>query len=96
MLIKHQVNTVSESLVCSVQIENAHKKSPRARLVSYGDKLYNLRDLIRTVPDGWSEERVQEYFEWSGAVIRNMRGANDKLEAALEQVLQTRGVTLYQ
>ncbi len=48
------------------------------------------------MPEGWSEERVQQYFEWSCSVIRNMRGANDKLEAALEQVLQTRGVSLYQ
>lgn len=79
-----------------LQIENASKKSPRARLVSYGDKLYNLRDLNKCTPEGWSEVRVQEYFDWSGSVLRNMLGANDKLEAALEQVLQTKGVTLYQ
>lgn len=71
------------------------KKSPQARLVSYADKLYNLRDLSHTTPEGWTEERVQEYFEWSGKVIRNMLGANDKLEVQLEKVLNSRGVTLY-
>lgn len=72
------------------------KKSPQARLVSYADKLYNLRDLTRTVPDSWEEDRVQEYFQWSGKVLRNMLGANDKLEAQLEKVLNSRDVTLYQ
>ena len=71
------------------------KKSPKARLVSYADKLYNLRDLQHSTPEGWEEERVQGYFEWSGKVIRNMLGANDKLEAQLEKVLNSRGVTLY-
>ena len=79
-----------------VQIENAVKKSPQARLVAYADKLYNLRDLTRTSPEKWDEERIQEYFEWSGKVLRNILGANDKLEAQLEKVLSTRGVTLYQ
>ena len=63
--------------------------------MSYADKLYNLRDLTHTTPEGWSEERVQDYFEWSGKVLRNMLGANDKLEAKLEIVLSNRGVSLY-
>jgi hypothetical protein len=69
--------------------------------VSYADKLYNLRyklDNLRnlTFPSPEEEEqRVQEYFQWSGKVLRNMLGANDKLEAELEKVLSSRGVTLY-
>ena len=83
-------------LICVLQqIENAVKKSPQARLVSYADKLYNLRDLTKCTPEGWSEQRVQEYFEWSAKVVQNMLGANDKLEAELEKVLNSRGVTLY-
>ena len=73
----------------------ASGKSPQAKLVSYADKLYNLRDLTQTIPEGWTEQRVQEYFEWSGKVLRNMLGANDKLECKLEEVLQIRGVSLY-
>jgi len=47
---------------------NAPKKSHKAKLISLGDKLYNLRDLTRTTPEGWTENRVQEYFEWSSQV----------------------------
>lgn len=78
-----------------MQIVNAPKKSHKARLVSYADKLYNLRDLNETTPVGWSKERVQEYFEWSAKVIRGMLGANKQLEAKLEHVLKTRGVSLH-
>ena len=50
------------------KIVNAPKKSPKARLVALGDKLYNLRDLIRCHPDEWDEERVHQYFVWSSKV----------------------------
>lgn len=36
------------------------------------DKLYNLRDLQRCTPEGWSEQRVQEYYEWAGQVINTI------------------------
>ncbi len=52
----------------SSQIINAPHKSIKARLVSYADKLYNLRDLCTGTPEGWTQERVQEYFEWSAKV----------------------------
>ena len=51
------------------QIINAPHKSHKARLVSYGDKLYNLRDLNNSTPDDWSQERAHEYFQWSAKVI---------------------------
>lgn len=63
--------------------------------MSYADKLYNLRDLNRSTPEGWSKERVHEYFEWSAKVIRNMLGANKELEAKLEEVLASHGISLY-
>lgn len=34
-----------------LQIVNAPHKSPRAKLVKLADKLYNLRDLARVVPE---------------------------------------------
>ena len=78
-----------------MQIVNAPKKSHKARLVSYADKLYNLRDLNETTPAGWSQERVHEYFEWSAKVVQCMLGSNDHLEAKLEEVLMTRGISLH-
>jgi len=41
------------------QIVNAPKKSHKAKLVKIADKLYNLRDLEKETPIGWSEERAQ-------------------------------------
>lgn len=78
-----------------LQVVNAPKKSHKARLISQADKLYNLRDLMQSTPEGWSEARVQEYFEWAGRVVRGMLGASPELEAGLEEVLKTRGVSLY-
>ena len=59
---------VRDCCLSTLQIMNAAKKSPKARLVTLGDKLYNLRDLTKTTPEGWSETRVQEYFEWAAKV----------------------------
>lgn len=77
-----------------LQVETAPKKSKEAKLVKLADKLYNLRDLQRSPPVGWPEERVQEYFEWAGQVLRGCVGTNAKLEEELEKVLATRGVSL--
>ena len=43
--------------------------SYQAKLVKLADKLYNLRDLERTTPVGWSQERKQEYFVWAAKVV---------------------------
>ena len=68
--------------------------SPKAWLVSMADELYNLNDLTRVIPEGWSRQHVQEYFEWVGDVVRAMRDRNPTLEAALEEVLQAHRVLL--
>lgn len=44
------------------QIEHAKSCSHRAKLVKLADKLYNLRDLDRTIPVGWTPERAREYL----------------------------------
>lgn len=46
-----------------LQIENAPGRSYKAKLVTLADKLYNLRDLQKTTPVGWSPGRVKEYFK---------------------------------
>lgn len=40
-----------------LQIEHASSASKRAKLVKLADKLYNLRDLERSTPSGWTEVR---------------------------------------
>ena len=77
-----------------LQVVNAPKKSPRAKLVKLADKLYNLRDLLRLPPADWSEARQQEYFVWASNVVYGLKGTNEKLEAELAKVLAQRNVKI--
>ncbi|XP_007525077.1 guanosine-3',5'-bis(diphosphate) 3'-pyrophosphohydrolase MESH1 [Erinaceus europaeus] len=77
-----------------LQVERAPRSSPGAKLVKLADKLYNLRDLNRCTPKGWSEQRVQEYFQWAAQVVRGLQGTNQQLEDALKQLFKERGVAL--
>uniref|UniRef100_A0A4W5PJD7 Guanosine-3',5'-bis(diphosphate) 3'-pyrophosphohydrolase MESH1 n=1 Tax=Hucho hucho TaxID=62062 RepID=A0A4W5PJD7_9TELE len=76
------------------QVEHAPHASHQAKLVKLADKLYNLRDINRCTPTGWSAERVQEYFVWSAQVVRGLRGTNPALERHLEELFKQRGVEL--
>ncbi|KAM6195791.1 guanosine-3',5'-bis(diphosphate) 3'-pyrophosphohydrolase MESH1 [Sarcoramphus papa] len=75
-----------------LQVERAPGSSPRAKLVKLADKLYNLRDLNRCTPQGWSSERVQEYFQWASRVVAGLRGTSPPLEAALQRLFEERGL----
>ncbi|XP_073474596.1 guanosine-3',5'-bis(diphosphate) 3'-pyrophosphohydrolase MESH1 [Aquarana catesbeiana] len=75
-----------------LQIEHAPHCSHKAKLVKLADKLYNLRDLNRCTPNGWSEQRVQEYFQWAFQVVNSIRGTNTAMEQSLDQLFRERGV----
>ena len=51
-----------------LQIEAASRKSYKAKLVSLGDKLFNLQDLDSSPPPTWNRDRIQLYFSWSAQV----------------------------
>ncbi|XP_041435981.1 guanosine-3',5'-bis(diphosphate) 3'-pyrophosphohydrolase MESH1-like isoform X2 [Xenopus laevis] len=76
------------------QIAHAPHCSHKAKLVKLADKLYNLRDLKRCTPEGWSEERVQEYFQWASEVVRGLRGTNSILEAKLDHLFIDQGIAV--
>ncbi|XP_056318897.1 guanosine-3',5'-bis(diphosphate) 3'-pyrophosphohydrolase MESH1 [Danio aesculapii] len=76
------------------QVEHAPHCSHQAKLVKLADKLYNLRDLNRCTPEGWSAQRVQEYFEWASQVVKGIRGTNAAIEEKLQQLFLERGVKL--
>ncbi|XP_069481308.1 guanosine-3',5'-bis(diphosphate) 3'-pyrophosphohydrolase MESH1 [Ambystoma mexicanum] len=76
-----------------LQIEHAAHSSHGAKLVKLADKLYNLRDLKRTTPEGWTEQRVQEYFVWASKVVQSLKGTNAAMEDSLHQLFLERGVT---
>ncbi|XP_076544757.1 metazoan SpoT homolog-1 isoform X1 [Osmia lignaria lignaria] len=73
-----------------LQIENAPKNSHKAKLVKLADKLYNLRDLEKNPPVGWSPERIKEYFKWAKAVIDGCRKTNSNLETELDKIYANR------
>ncbi|CAK9820758.1 Guanosine-3',5'-bis(diphosphate) 3'-pyrophosphohydrolase MESH1 [Anthophora plagiata] len=73
-----------------LQIENAPKKSHKAKLITLADKLYNLRDLQRAIPIGWSQDRIKDYFKWSKAVIDGCRRTNFNLERELDLIYAKR------
>ncbi|XP_002130856.2 guanosine-3',5'-bis(diphosphate) 3'-pyrophosphohydrolase MESH1-like [Ciona intestinalis] len=76
-----------------LQVCNAPHKSREAKLVKLADKLYNLRDLNRCTPQGWSEQRVEEYFKWAFKVVAGLRNTNSMLEEKLDALFQARNIT---
>ncbi|KAM9860385.1 guanosine-3',5'-bis(diphosphate) 3'-pyrophosphohydrolase MESH1 [Aulostomus maculatus] len=77
-----------------LQVEHAPHCSHQAKLVKLADKLYNLRDLNRCTPVGWTAERVQEYFLWASEVVKGLKGTNAALEEKLEELFREQGVQL--
>ena len=69
-----------------LQITETPTKSRDAKLVEMADKIYNLRDLQRATPKGWTLERVQTYFHWAKQVTEGCRGVNDFLERQLDAI----------
>eukprot|EP00744_Colponema_vietnamica_P015060 GILI01021091.1.p2 GENE.GILI01021091.1~~GILI01021091.1.p2 ORF type:complete len:183 (-),score=54.72 GILI01021091.1:134-682(-) len=67
------------------QVMSSAGKSPRAKLVKLSDKLYNLRDLLRALPVGWTTERSNKYFEVSWRIVHGLRGSNAVLESQLDE-----------
>jgi guanosine-3',5'-bis(diphosphate) 3'-pyrophosphohydrolase len=77
-----------------LQIANAKQLTPDAIIVRLADKIYNLRDLNRGTPIGWSEERVKEYFEWSSKIARQLVGHNTPMDGILKDLFLQRNIQL--
>lgn len=70
----------------AAQLARAAHISSGARLIKLGDKISNLRDIVRAPPVGWQNARCAEYFQWSKAVVDVLRGTNAHLEAAFDTI----------
>ncbi|XP_026482065.1 guanosine-3',5'-bis(diphosphate) 3'-pyrophosphohydrolase MESH1-like [Ctenocephalides felis] len=75
-----------------LQIVHAPTSSHSAKLVKLADKLYNLRDLERAIPVGWSKSYYDEYYRWAFLVIDGLRGTNAVLERELDDIFKRRGL----
>ena len=62
------------------QIEHAPHASPSAKLVKLADKISNVRSLLSSPPANWPKKRVEEYVDWSCAVVDGLRGVSSELE----------------
>ena len=67
-----------------LQVENAARLSPEAKLVKLADKICNLRDVAERPPEGWDLARRREYFDWAKRVVDGLRGTHPRLEAAFD------------
>ncbi len=70
------------------QVEYAELISREAKLVKLADKICNLRDILASPPDDWSEERKQRYFDWATQVVAGLRGVHPGLDAVLDGLLR--------
>lgn len=75
-----------------LQIEHAKTASPKAKLVKLADKLYNLRDLQKEIPEWWTKERADEYFVWAKKVVDNLRGTNNEIEKELDVIFKAQNL----
>jgi len=72
-----------------LQIENAPRKSDRAKQLKIADKIANLRSILKSPPSDWDRDRKLKYAEWSRRVIAGCRGVNTNLEAIFDDVYES-------
>jgi hypothetical protein len=58
------------------QVESAHKKTDRAKILKLADKTSNLRALVSSPAPDWSVRRKIEYIKWARKVVQAL-GAID-------------------
>ncbi len=69
-----------------LQIEHAAGTPPDARLIKLGDKIANLRDIMRNPPADWPIERRREYVSWAGAVVDGLGEGGTECQSRLRAV----------
>ena len=67
-----------------LQVEEAPKKSKRAKILKLADKISNVAAIGRDPPSGWSVERQRQYVQWGRDVVAGLRDAAPELEARFE------------
>ena len=72
----------------SLQVQNAHKKSPRAQTLKLADKISNLRSILCSPPRDWSAERKREYFDWARDVIAGLQSPNRALKEEFDRTYE--------
>ncbi len=71
----------------ALQVEGAAKLSLAARKIRIADKASNIQDIF-SYPLDWTEEKKIAYLENSLAVVDQIRGTHEALEAWFDQSVQ--------
>lgn len=69
----------------ALQIEKAPMLSVPARLLKIADKTSNLRGIVASPPQDWTDQRKKEYVLWAEAVVAGCRGLSAPLEVAFDE-----------
>ena len=70
------------------QVEGAHKKTERAKILKLADKTSNLRALVSSPAPDWSVRRKIEYIKWARKVVAGLGPANAILEKHFDEAAQ--------
>ena len=68
-----------------LQVENAPRKSRRAKILKLADKTSNLRALAASPPPNWSVKRRLDYVKWARDVAKGLTGVSAWLEGEFER-----------
>jgi (p)ppGpp synthase/HD superfamily hydrolase len=68
-----------------LQVEHAHRRSHRAKLIKLADKTSNLRAIAASPPLDWSDKRRLEYVEWARKVAAGLTGVSEWLEHEFDE-----------
>jgi GTP diphosphokinase / guanosine-3',5'-bis(diphosphate) 3'-diphosphatase len=70
-----------------MQVEHAPHLSREAKQIKIADKYSNIADIIDNPPHNWSDERRAEYIKWGRQVFAGLRGVNENLDKAFEELI---------
>lgn len=70
-----------------MQIIHAFNQSKGATFIKLSDKLHNLNTLMQDPPAGWSQERMDQYFQWAQAVVDNLPDVNKPLKEEVHKTI---------
>jgi (p)ppGpp synthase/HD superfamily hydrolase len=88
--------TLPKALRRQLQIENAAKKSRRAKILKLADKTSNLLSLAKSPPADWNLEERRDYLTFALDVAKGLRGANPWLETQFDTAAAQAEATLVQ
>lgn len=70
-----------------LQIIHALHQSQGAAVIKLSDKLHNLNTLMTDPPAGWSQDQMDQYFQWAQAVIENLPAVSESLKEEVHKAI---------